>query len=33
MPGFTKPGSPAEVRAVLIYPFSGELIQEITILA
>jgi hypothetical protein len=30
--GFTKPGSPAEVRAVLIYRFSGELIQEITIL-
>jgi hypothetical protein len=30
--GFTKPGSPAEVRAVLIYRFAGELIQEITIL-
>ena len=30
--GFTKPGSPADVRAVLIYRFSGELIQEITIL-
>ena len=31
--GFTKPGSPAEVRAVLIYRFSGDLIQEITILS
>lgn len=30
--GYTKPGSLAEVRAVLIYRFSGELIQEITIL-
>lgn len=30
--GFTKPGSPPEVRAVLIYRFSGDLIQEITIL-
>jgi hypothetical protein len=30
---FPKPGSPAEVRAVLIYRFSGELIQEITILS
>jgi len=31
--GFTKPGSRPEVRAVLIYRFSGELIQEITILS
>jgi hypothetical protein len=30
--GFAKPAPPAEVRAVLIYRFSGELIQEITIL-
>ena len=30
--GFTKPGSPADLRAVLIYRFSGELIREITIL-
>jgi hypothetical protein len=30
--GFTKPGSPAEDRAVLFYRFSGELIREITIL-
>jgi len=31
--GFTKPGSPAAVRAVLIYRFSGDLMQEITILS
>jgi hypothetical protein len=31
--GFTKPGSRPEVRAVLIYRFSGELIREITILS
>jgi len=31
--GFTNPGSRPEVRAVLIYRFSGELIQEITILS
>jgi hypothetical protein len=30
--GYTKPGSLSEVRAVLIYRFSGALIQEITIL-
>jgi hypothetical protein len=30
--GFTKPGSRAELRAVLIYRFLGELIREITIL-
>ena len=30
--GFTKPGSPIELRAVLIYRFSGALIHEITIL-
>jgi hypothetical protein len=30
--GFTKQGSAAEMRAVLIYRFSGELIQEITVL-
>ena len=30
--GFTKPGSRPEVRAVLIYRFSGELIHDITIL-
>ena len=30
--GFTKPGSPDQLRAVLIYRFSGELIREITIL-
>jgi hypothetical protein len=30
--GFTKPGSTAELRAVLIYRFSGEQIREITIL-
>jgi hypothetical protein len=30
--GFTKPGSPAEVRAVLVYRFSGDLISEIMIL-
>jgi hypothetical protein len=30
--GFTKPGSPAEARAVLIYRFSGDLISEIMIL-
>jgi len=30
--GFTKPGAPEEVRAVLIYRFSEELIREITIL-
>jgi hypothetical protein len=30
--GFTKPGSPTELRAVLIYRFSGELIHEIPIL-
>ena len=30
--GFTKPGTPDVVRAVLVYRFSGELIREITIL-
>jgi len=30
--GFTKPGAPEEVRAVLIYRLSGDLIREITIL-
>jgi hypothetical protein len=30
--GFTKPGSRPEMRAVLLYRFSGELIREITIL-
>ena len=30
--GFTKPGAPDVVRAVLVYRFSGELIREITIL-
>jgi hypothetical protein len=30
--GFPKPDSPAELRAVLIYRFSGELIHQITIL-
>lgn len=29
--GFMKPGSPAEVRAVLVYRFSGYQIREITI--
>lgn len=31
--GFTKPGSRPEVRAILIYRLSGELIREITILS
>ena len=31
--GFTKPGSPDVVRAVLIYRYSGELIREIVILS
>ncbi len=31
--GFTKPGSPDVVRAVLIYRFSGELIREIVLLS
>jgi len=31
--GFTKPGSPEVVRAVLVYRFSDELIQEILILS
>ncbi len=31
--GFTKPGSPAAVAAVLVYRFAGDLIREITILA
>ncbi len=30
--GFTKPGSPAVVRAALVYRFAGELIREITVL-
>jgi hypothetical protein len=30
--GFTKPGAPDELRAVLIYRFSGDLIREITVL-
>jgi hypothetical protein len=30
--GFTKPGSPDLVRAVLVYRLSGDLIQEILIL-
>jgi hypothetical protein len=30
--GFTKPGSKPELRAILIYRFSGALIREITIL-
>jgi hypothetical protein len=30
--GFTKPEAPEELRAVLIYRFSGGLIHEITIL-
>ncbi len=30
--GFTKPGAPDVVRAVLVYRFAGELIREITIL-
>ena len=30
--GFTKPGSPAGLGAVLVYRFSGHLIREITIL-
>ena len=30
--GFTKAGSPSELRAILIYRFSGDLICEITIL-
>lgn len=30
--GFTKPGSPATVGAVLVYRFAGPLIREITIL-
>lgn len=30
--GFTKPGSAPELRAVLVYRFSGALISEITIL-
>jgi hypothetical protein len=31
--GFTKPGSPDVVRAVLVYRFSGERIREILILS
>ena len=31
--GFTKPGSPEMVRAVLVYRFSGERIREILILS
>ena len=31
--GFTKPGSPEVVRAVLVYRFSGERIREIVILS
>jgi hypothetical protein len=31
--GFTKPGSPEVVRAVLVYRFSRELIREILILS
>jgi hypothetical protein len=31
--GFTKPGSPEVVRAVLVYRFSGERIREILILS
>lgn len=30
--GFSKPGAPDVVRAVLVYRFSGELIREISIL-
>lgn len=30
--GFSKPGSPAALGAVLVYRFAGELIREITIL-
>lgn len=30
--GFTKPGASAELGAVLVYRFSGDLIREITIL-
>jgi hypothetical protein len=31
--GFTKPGSPEVVRAVLVYRFSGDRIREILILS
>ena len=31
--GFSKPGSPPKLRAVLVYRFAGDLIREITILA
>jgi hypothetical protein len=31
--GFTKPGSPEVVRAVLVYRFSRQLIREILILS
>jgi hypothetical protein len=31
--GFTKPGSPAALAAILVYRFAGGLIREITILA
>jgi hypothetical protein len=31
--GFTKPGSPAALAAILIYRFADDLIAEITILA
>ena len=31
--GFTKPGARPELRAILIYRFSGEMIHEITILS
>ena len=30
--GFSKPGSPAALGAVLVYRFAGDLIREITIL-
>jgi hypothetical protein len=31
--GFTKPGAPSQLRAILIYRISGDLIHEITILS
>ena len=33
MTGFTKPGSPDVVRAVLVHRFAGGLIREILILS